>query len=130
MIKFLIYLSIFFTLQACQVDIERKFQINEDERSNSSPENVSPDIYKVLYENDDYIILEATFEPGQGDNLHTHSDMFYYVIQGSMMQITSEDGEVFTAELKSGDFQKQKSTTHQVTNIGSTTARIIAIEEK
>ena len=56
--------------------------------------------------------------------------MFYYVIQGSMMQITLEDGEVFTAELKSGDFQNQKSTTHQVTNIGSTTARIIAIEEK
>ncbi len=128
--KFLIYLSIFFILQSCQVDIERKFQINEDERSNSSPENVSPDVYKVLYENDEYIILEATFEPGQGDNLHTHADMFYYVIQGSMMQITSEDGEVFTAELKSGDFQNQKSTTHQVTNIGSTTARIIAIEEK
>ena len=119
-----------FLISACNVQIGTEFKAIEVGRNNMSPENASPDVYKVLHETDDFIILEVIFEPGQGDNLHTHSDMFYYVVEGGQMQVTNEEGEVFTAELKSGDFQIQGSTTHQVTNIGTTRARIIAVEEK
>ena len=36
------------------------------------PEKVSPDVYKVLLENEDIKILEVTFAPGQSDNMHEH----------------------------------------------------------
>jgi len=123
-------ITLLFIISACNVEIGTDFKVIKEVRSNMSPENASPDVYKVLHETDDFIILEAIFDPGQGDNLHTHADMFYYVVEGGQMQVTNEEGEVFTAELKSGDFQIQGSTTHQVTNIGTTRARIIAVEEK
>jgi len=34
------------------------------------PEEVSPDVYKVLLENEDVKVLEVTFAPGQSDNMH------------------------------------------------------------
>ena len=39
------------------------------------PEEVSPDIYKVLLDNEDVKVLEVTFEPGQSDNLHDHNPL-------------------------------------------------------
>ena len=32
----------------------------------------SPDVYKVLAENDQWRVLEATWQPGQEDNMHSH----------------------------------------------------------
>src|SRR5512142_1873140 len=32
----------------------------------------SPDIYKVIGENEQYRIIEATWKPGQRDKLHSH----------------------------------------------------------
>ena len=44
------------------------------------PEEVSPDVYKVLLDNDDVKVLEVTFEPGQSDNMHQHGVITFYGI--------------------------------------------------
>ena len=32
----------------------------------------SPDVYKILAENDQMRVIEATWKPGQKDNFHSH----------------------------------------------------------
>ena len=46
------------------------------------PEEVSPDVYKVLLDNEDVKVLEVTFEPGQSDNMHDHYPVTFYLLQG------------------------------------------------
>ena len=55
------------------------------------PEEVSPDVYKVLLENEDVKVLEVTFAPGQSDNMHQHGVMTIYGITGGKLQGTSPD---------------------------------------
>ena len=43
------------------------------------PEEVSPDVYKVLLDNEDVKVLEVTFEPGQSDNMHDHYPVTFYL---------------------------------------------------
>ena len=58
------------------------------------PEEVSPDVYKVVLENEDVKVLEVTFAPGQGDNMHEHGVITYYGIKGGKLQNTLSDGTV------------------------------------
>ena len=58
------------------------------------PEKVSPDVYKVLLENDDIKILEVTFAPGQSDNMHEHYPATVYIVEGGKAQVTLPDGTV------------------------------------
>ena len=46
------------------------------------PEEVSPDVYKVLFDNEDVKVLEVTFAPGQSDNMHDHYPMTIHVLKG------------------------------------------------
>ena len=62
------------------------------------PEKVSPDVYKVLLENEDVKVLEVTFKPGQSDNFHKHNVMTFYAVQGGSLQVTSPDGTTWTQQ--------------------------------
>ena len=66
------------------------------------PEEVSPDVYKVLLDNEDVKVLEVTFEPGQSDNMHDHYPVTFYLIQGGKAQVTMPDGTVNEREIPSG----------------------------
>jgi quercetin dioxygenase-like cupin family protein len=96
-----------------------------------NPEIVSPDVYKVLLENDDVKVLEATFEPGQGDNMHDHDPVTFYVLQGGKARVTLPDGTVNDREVATG-FTGNNTTSqrHQVTNIGENAIKILLIERK
>ncbi len=95
-----------------------------------APEKVSPDVYKVVFENENVKVLEVIFEPGQSDKMHRHNRMVYYVIKGGTMQITSSDGTVNVAEIKEGSSAQQDPVVHRVKNIGKTRAKLIVVEEK
>ena len=100
-------------------------------RAENSPEIVSPEIYEVVGDYDDYIVMMVVFEPGISDKMHYHGNLLYYVIQGGLMQVTLPDGTVNKAELDTGYMAKQDAgTEHMVKNIGSTIVKILAIEEK
>ena len=95
------------------------------------PEEVSPDVYKVLLENEDVKVTEVTFKPGQGDEMHQHGVMSIYGIIGGKLQNTSPDGTVREMEVADGFVGHRNTvTTHQMKNIGDTTVKVILVEHK
>ena len=103
--------------------------------SNSSkvllPEVVSPDIYKVLLDNDDVKVLEVTFEPGQSDIMHDHNPVTFYLVEGGKAQVTLPDGTVNEREISTGfTGHNTDKVRHQVKNIGENTIKIILVDHK
>ena len=95
------------------------------------PEEVSPDVYKVLLDNQEVKVTEVTFEPGQGDEMHQHAVMSIYGITGGKLQNTSLDGTVREMEVADGFVGHRNTvTTHQMKNIGDTTVKVILVEHK
>ena len=95
------------------------------------PEEVSPDVYKVLLDNEEVKVTEATFKPGQGDEMHQHGVMSIYGITGGKLQNTSPDGTVREMEVADGFVGHRNTvTTHQMKNIGDTTVKVILVEHK
>jgi len=116
------------------VTIGNRIETNETsgkKRPKNSPEMVSPEIYNVVGDYQDFIVLMANFEPGKSDNMHYHGNLLYYVIEGGLVEVTLPDGTVNTRELKTGFLAKQDAgTEHRVKNIGDNTIKVLAIEEK
>ena len=95
------------------------------------PEEVSPDVYKVLLDNEEVKVTEVTFKPGQGDEMHQHGVMSIYGITGGKLQNTSPDGTVREMEVADGFVGHRNTvTTHQMKNIGDTTVKVILVEHK
>ena len=95
------------------------------------PEEVSPDVYKVLLDNEDVKVLEVTFEPGQSDNMHDHYPVTFYLLQGGKAQVTLPDGTVNEGEFPTGfTGHNTEKVRHQVKNIGETTIKILLVERK
>jgi len=94
------------------------------------PAKVSPDIYKVLTDNDDVTVMEITFKPGQSDNMHSHLVHTVYVIQGGKIKLTMPDGTSKEMEVPSGATMHLGTATHQATNVGETELKLLAVEHK
>ena len=95
------------------------------------PEEVSPDVYKVLLDNEEVKVTEVTFKPGQGDEMHQHGVMSIYGITGGKLQNTSPDGTLREMEVADGFVGHRNTvTTHQMKNIGDTTVKVILVEHK
>jgi quercetin dioxygenase-like cupin family protein len=95
------------------------------------PEEVSPDVYKVLLDNDDVKVLEVTFEPGQSDNMHDHYPVTFYLLQGGKAQVSLPDGTVNEREIPTGfTGHHTEKVRHQVKNIGDNTIKILLVERK
>ena len=95
------------------------------------PEIVSPDVYKVIVENDDVKVLEVTFAPGQGDNMHEHGVITYYGIKGGKLQNTLADGTVQEMDVPDGFVgHGNKIVKHQMKNIGDDTVKVIIVDHK
>tara|TARA_S200000501_G_scaffold73009_1_gene64940 strand:+ start:7051 stop:7677 length:627 start_codon:yes stop_codon:yes gene_type:complete len=95
------------------------------------PEQVSPDVYDVLLENEDVKILNVSFPPGKGDNMHDHYPFTFYVVDGGKLEVTLPDGKV--NEMEAGDGfsgHNEKGVRHRVKNIGEKPVNIILVEHK
>jgi len=95
-----------------------------------NPAKVSPDIYKVILDNDDVTVMEITFKPGQSDNMHSHMVHTVYVIQGGKIKLTMPDGTSKEMEVPSGATMHLGTATHQATNTGDTELKLLAVEHK
>ena len=93
------------------------------------PDKVSPDIYKVLFQNESVKVLEATFEPGESDRMHDHYPMTAYVQSGGKIEITLPDGTLNERTIPSGiAIHNPLKDRHQVKNIGNTQIKIYLVE--
>ena len=68
----------------------------------SAPE-ASPDVYKILAENDQWRVIEATWQPGQEDNLHYHiADRVSLYPTDCHLRLTSAEGRYIDFTAKAG----------------------------
>jgi quercetin dioxygenase-like cupin family protein len=95
------------------------------------PAVVSPDMYKVLLENEHVRVVEYEILPGQKDNWHTHPAKVSYVLAGGTLRISPEEGESFIVEEKTGStIWFEAVGKHYGENVGHTPVRIVFVEIK
>jgi oxalate decarboxylase/phosphoglucose isomerase-like protein (cupin superfamily) len=90
----------------------------------------SPDVYKVLFENEAVRVIEMTLKAGQTDNQHSHRDETVYFITGSKVKISLPDGNSMEADIPDGHVMWHEEWTHIVSNIGDKDLRAIVVEKQ
>ena len=87
-------------------------------------------VCEVLEENKELRVLKCTFQPKIGHELHYHKPHFGYTLAGSKFRIKDTSG-VQEINVPTGySFSKDKLSTHEVLNIGDSTAVFLIIEYK
>ena len=94
------------------------------------PAVVNAKTIRVKLENARVRVLEATLEPGDKEQMHSHPAYVIYVIEGGKVRNHSADGKTNETELKAGDVIYRDPLTHWAENIGTTTMRMILVELK
>lgn len=103
------------------------------EVSPSGP-TASPGVYKLLTENDQWHVIEGTWQPGQEDNFHSHSgDRVSLYITDCELRLTKPDGTYRDASPKAGSAKARTGksvTAHKVRNTGDKVCVIKIVELK
>ena len=92
---------------------------------------VSPNIYKVLMENEHVRMVELTAKPGERDEWHSHPPMAAYFLTDAKLKLYTPDGESVEKEGKAGQsLWQERVKMHSMENIGTTDAQILLVELK
>jgi len=95
------------------------------------PVMVTPDLYKVLLENQNIRVLEVTYQPGQSEGWHSHPRYFFYVVEPGKLRSEPESGEAEEFDLELGlNGLTGPVSKHSVKNVGDSVVRLLAIELK
>jgi len=106
------------------------FPVKAEEKQVLAAHLASPDIYQVLLENDEVIVLKMILQPDQSDKWHKHNAETVYFEQGGNAQIKTQDGKTVTLEIPDGFVMWHEQWQHQVTNTGTTPIIAIIVERK
>lgn len=118
----LLFVMLFFL--AC-VSSDKKHQTNID------PVKISPDIFKILLENEHVRVVKYSLRPGEKDEWHTHPAKSSYVVSGGKLKVNLKNGETILAEENEGTASWMDYVgEHFVENIGNTTVTIVFTEVK
>lgn len=95
------------------------------------PVVASPELNRVLLENDHVRVVEYQIAPGQTDRWHTHPAKVSYVVAPGRLRITTGDGESFEVTEEQGSARWLGPVgVHRGTNIGDTPIKIVYVEIK
>ena len=95
------------------------------------PVSVSPELYRVLLENEDTRVVEYRIAPGQKDEWHTHPAKTMYVVSGGTLKIYLPDGEEIISEEVTGAAKWMGAVgRHYGENIGDTTVHVVLVEDR
>jgi quercetin dioxygenase-like cupin family protein len=87
-------------------------------------------VCEVLKDNKELRVLKCTFEPGVGHERHYHNPHFGYTLAGGKFKITDTTGTREVDVPTGYSFSKDEITSHEVLNIGETTAVFLIMEYK
>jgi quercetin dioxygenase-like cupin family protein len=87
-------------------------------------------VCEVLEDNKNIRILKCTFEPGIGHEKHYHNPHYGYTVAGSRFRIKDTTGTKDVSVPTGYSFSKDEISTHEVLNIGDSTAIFLIIEYK
>jgi beta-alanine degradation protein BauB len=89
----------------------------------------SPDIYKVIAQNEQYKVIEVVWKPGQRDLLHSHPASAVYYLTDCSLRVHRQDGTVMEAKPKGGAAVVQQPIAgHILENIGAADCKLIMFE--
>jgi len=89
----------------------------------------SPDIYKIIAENDQYKVVSVTWKPGQKDVIHSHPASAVYYLTDCSLRIYAKDGAFRDAQPRAGAAIVQRPIPgHVLENIGTSDCRLIMFE--
>jgi mannose-6-phosphate isomerase-like protein (cupin superfamily) len=92
----------------------------------------SPDVYKLISENDQYRVIASTWKPGQRDNWHSHgSTVAGYRLTDCNLRVHTPDGKSTESSTKSGAaLIGAASSSHSFENIGKEECKLVLFEPK
>jgi len=94
----------------------------------------SPDVYKVLAENAQMVVVQATWGPGQQDKAHSHyDDRASIYLTNCNLRIFKPDGTYRDASPKAGTSKVRTGkpvNSHSAKNMGDTVCKILLVELK
>ena len=94
----------------------------------------SPDVYKILAENDQMRVIEATWKPGQKDNFHSHpGDRASIYLTDCKIRLSKPDGTYRDASPKGGTAKVRANKpvkSHSAQNTGDQVCKIVLVELK
>jgi len=89
----------------------------------------SPDIYKVLAQNEQYKIIAVAWRPGQKDLMHSHPASGVYYLTDCSLRLHAPDGSARDVQPKAGLALVQSAIPgHVVENTGSSDCKLIMFE--
>ena len=92
----------------------------------------SPDVYKVIAEDEQYRVIAVTWKPGQRDNWHSHgARVAAYNLTECNTRLHTPDGKSVDNNTKAGDARvRAQAPSHSIENIGKAECRLILFEPK
>ncbi|MEH6537933.1 MAG: cupin domain-containing protein [Psychroserpens sp.] len=87
-------------------------------------------VCEVVEDNNKVRVLRCTFAPGVGHEKHYHNPHFGYTLVGSRFRIKDTTGTREVNVPTGYSFSKDDISTHEVLNIGDSTAIFLIIEYK
>lgn len=106
-------------------------QVRQERLPQIDAVSASPDRFKTLVENEYVRVVEYTLRPGERDEWHTHPPKVSYVVTGGTLRITTDDGQSFLADEKTGSASWMDGLgRHFAQNVGESPVRIILVEIK
>ena len=92
----------------------------------------SPDVYKILTENDEFRVVLATWKPGQRDALHSHAANASYALTGCKVRVYGRDNKVLVegARAQGSAALQPPVAAHAVENTGASDCQILIVERK
>ena len=91
-----------------------------------------PAVYKVIFEDQSFRVIQATWKPGQIDKQHAHPvPSIVYALTNCSIKLTSADGKTVVIHNKAGRASTVPITfSHHAQNIGRHTCRLLLVERR
>lgn len=91
---------------------------------------LSPDVHKLIFENDTIRMLEVCVRPGATVPMHTNPENINYILAGGTLRLIDPDGSTVDFQLTERQVIPAPVGRHAVENIGQTEVRTLCIELK
>ena len=98
--------------------------------STMDPLKLSPQYYKLRFENSRVRVLEYHLKPGEKEVMHSHPARILLALADATAKSTLADGRVSANPSIQGEVKWNDPLTHKVENIGTTEAHYLSVELK
>lgn len=94
--------------------------------------NASPDVYKLIAENEHFRVIHATWKPGQRDAWHSHpGQVAAYSLTGCDVRLHTPDGKYVDRNNKKGGASFNPIiSSHSLENRSKTECQTVIVEKK